>query len=64
MDIFLFRNSLRNSLLHFDLQFNSTTTFVTVDGRGIGNTNPYKQAGSDIHNSYNVSSYGKFYFRN
>ena len=30
-----------------DFQFSSTTTFVTVDGRGIGNNNPYKPANTE-----------------
>ena len=51
-------------LLSFDFQFSSTTTFVTAAGRGITNTNPYRQAGSDIHNNYNVSSFGNFCFKN
>ena len=31
-----------HSLFFLDLQFSSTTTFVTVDGRGIGNSKPFK----------------------
>ena len=30
-----------------DFQFSSTTTFVTVDGRGIGNNNPYKPVNTE-----------------
>ena len=40
------RNSQCSSHL-LDFQFSSTTTFVTVDGRGIGNSNPYKPANTE-----------------